>query len=232
MLEHYEKEVYRYPDRSRTRRSASSRRPCGNRLRRLLQRPTAAGAAPARKVAHARIIRTADQSSQGAGWVDERIAEAVVVSQPTLARVRKQYVKEGLEAILNRRRRGKCTIVYSTANKRHDLSPCPAASHPKGRRKAGWRTGSYSRSVEPSRKGGAKSPKRQMAEYGGHGAERAEPPVPGPAGTRLRDPTGRDVGVAEVPRRQGRRDRLEVHQRRCSHEAQAPLPFNRGVTGY
>ncbi len=35
--------------------------------------------------------------------MDERIAEAVVVSQPTVARVRKQYVKEGLEAILNRR---------------------------------------------------------------------------------------------------------------------------------
>jgi hypothetical protein len=35
--------------------------------------------------------------------VDERIAEAVEVSQPTVSRVRKQYVVEGLEAALNRR---------------------------------------------------------------------------------------------------------------------------------
>jgi transposase len=35
--------------------------------------------------------------------VDEAIAEAVEVSQPTVARVRRQYVEEGLEAALNRR---------------------------------------------------------------------------------------------------------------------------------
>jgi len=35
--------------------------------------------------------------------VDERIAEAVEVSQPTNSRIRRQYVEEGLEAALNRR---------------------------------------------------------------------------------------------------------------------------------
>ncbi len=35
--------------------------------------------------------------------MDERIAEAVETSQPTVSRVRKQYVEEGLEAALNRR---------------------------------------------------------------------------------------------------------------------------------
>jgi hypothetical protein len=35
--------------------------------------------------------------------VDERVAEAVETSQPTVARVRKQYFEEGLEAALNRR---------------------------------------------------------------------------------------------------------------------------------
>jgi transposase len=45
----------------------------------------------------------ADAQPQGPGWVDERIAEAVEVSQPTVARVRRQYVEEGLEAALNRR---------------------------------------------------------------------------------------------------------------------------------
>jgi transposase len=63
----------------------------------------AAGTAPARKLTHARILLKADQSPEGPGWVDEKVAEAVEVSQPTVSRVRKQYVQEGLEAALNRR---------------------------------------------------------------------------------------------------------------------------------
>ena len=64
----------------------------------------AAGTAPARKLTHARILLKADQSpDEGPGWLDEAVADAVEVSQPTVARVRKQYVQEGLEAALNRR---------------------------------------------------------------------------------------------------------------------------------
>ena len=63
----------------------------------------AAGTAPARKLTHARILLKADQSPEGPGWVDEKVAEAVEVSQPTVCRVRKQYFEEGLEAALNRR---------------------------------------------------------------------------------------------------------------------------------
>jgi hypothetical protein len=68
-----------------------------------LKRLIAAGTAPARKLTHARILLKADQSPEGPGWVDEKVAEAVEVSrQPTVARVRKQYFEEGLEAALNR----------------------------------------------------------------------------------------------------------------------------------
>lgn len=63
----------------------------------------AAGTAPARKLTHARILLKADAAPDGPGWVDDRIAEAVEVSQPTVARVRRQYVEQGLEAALNRR---------------------------------------------------------------------------------------------------------------------------------
>jgi hypothetical protein len=63
----------------------------------------AAGTAPARKLTHARILLKADQGPEGPGWVDDAVAEAVEVSQPTISRVRKQYVEEGLEAALNRR---------------------------------------------------------------------------------------------------------------------------------
>ena len=63
----------------------------------------AAGTAPARKLAHARILLKADQGPQGPGWVDEQVAETLETSQPTVARVRRQYVEEGLEAALDRR---------------------------------------------------------------------------------------------------------------------------------
>jgi transposase len=63
----------------------------------------AAGTAPARKLTHARILLKADQSPEGPAWVDEQVAEAVEVSQPTVSRVRKQYFEEGMEAALNRR---------------------------------------------------------------------------------------------------------------------------------
>lgn len=64
----------------------------------------ASGTAPARKLTHARILLKADEGSEeGAGWVDERVADAVESSQPTVARIRRQYCEEGLEAALNRR---------------------------------------------------------------------------------------------------------------------------------
>src|SRR5262249_32914717 len=73
--------------------------PQRDQLKRLL----AAGTASARKLTHARILLKADQGAEGPGWVDETIAEAVEVSQPTVSRVRKQFVEQGLEAALNRR---------------------------------------------------------------------------------------------------------------------------------
>jgi transposase len=71
--------------------------------REQLQQLIAAGTAPARKLTHARILLKADRGPQGPGWVDERIAESVEVSQPTISRVRKQFVEAGMEAALNRR---------------------------------------------------------------------------------------------------------------------------------
>jgi transposase len=71
--------------------------------REQLKNLIAAGTAPARKLTHARILLKADQSPEGPGWVDEQVADAVEVSQPTVSRVRKQYVQEGLQAAINRR---------------------------------------------------------------------------------------------------------------------------------
>jgi len=63
----------------------------------------AAGTAPARRLTHARILLKADQSPGAPAWTDEAIAEAVEISQPTVARIRRQYVEQGLDAALNRR---------------------------------------------------------------------------------------------------------------------------------
>lgn len=71
--------------------------------REQLQELIAAGTAPARKLMHARILLKADQGPGGPAWVDQAIAEAVEVSQPTVARVRRQFMEQGLEAALNRR---------------------------------------------------------------------------------------------------------------------------------
>ena len=69
----------------------------------LLKRLIAAGTESARKLTHARILLKANQGPGGPGWTDEAIGEAVEVSQPTVSRIRQQYVTEGLEAALNRR---------------------------------------------------------------------------------------------------------------------------------
>src|SRR5690242_16960133 len=63
----------------------------------------ATGTAPARQLMHARVLLKADRGPDGPSWVDTSIAEAVEVSQPTVARVRRQFAEQGLEAALNRR---------------------------------------------------------------------------------------------------------------------------------
>ena len=66
------------------------------RLRRLVR----AGAAPARQLAHARILLKADQAPGGPGWRDAAITQAVEVSRATVERVRRRFAEEGLEAAL------------------------------------------------------------------------------------------------------------------------------------
>jgi transposase len=62
-----------------------------------------AGRAPARKLTHARILLKADVGSDGPGWRDAMIVQAFEISEQTVARVRRRYVEEGLDAALNHR---------------------------------------------------------------------------------------------------------------------------------
>jgi hypothetical protein len=61
------------------------------------------GVAPARELAHARILLRADQGAGGPSWNDAAIAGALEICSRTVARVRQQYVTQGLEAALKRR---------------------------------------------------------------------------------------------------------------------------------
>ncbi len=58
------------------------------------------GQAPARRLAHARILLKADRGEGGPGWTDEAIAGALEVGLSTVARVRQTYATAGLAAAL------------------------------------------------------------------------------------------------------------------------------------
>jgi hypothetical protein len=61
------------------------------------------GAGPARAQTHARILLKANRGEAGLEWTDGAISTALEVDPTTVARVRKLYVTEGLEAALHRR---------------------------------------------------------------------------------------------------------------------------------
>ena len=62
------------------------------------------GVAPARMLTRARILLKADQGEGGADWADAAIAGALEVHPTTVARIRRQFVEQGLEAALERKR--------------------------------------------------------------------------------------------------------------------------------
>ncbi len=65
-----------------------------------LKQLISAGTAPARKLAHARILLKADTPPGERGLLDTEIAAAVETSVSTVERVRQRFVEEGLAAAL------------------------------------------------------------------------------------------------------------------------------------
>ena len=60
------------------------------------------GTAPARLLAHARILLKANQGEGGPGWTDAAIAGALEVDPSTVFRVRQRHATAGLDAALAR----------------------------------------------------------------------------------------------------------------------------------
>jgi len=72
--------------------------------RQMLQAMLSRGKAAARKLMRARMLLKADAAAGGPGWNDDAIAEALEVGRATVERVRKEFVEEGLDGALNRRK--------------------------------------------------------------------------------------------------------------------------------
>lgn len=68
-------------------------------LRALVRKGTAA----AYRIRHANILCKAD--ADGPAWADERVAEAFACHPRTVENVRRRFVREGLDAALERRKR-------------------------------------------------------------------------------------------------------------------------------
>lgn len=72
--------------------------------RRMLHEMLSRGKAAARKLMHARILLKVDSSVGGPGLDDSAIAQEVEAGRATVERVRKEFVEEGLDAALERRK--------------------------------------------------------------------------------------------------------------------------------
>ncbi len=73
--------------------------------RATLMRLTSTGRHAARTLAHARVLLQTDAGPHGPAWTDAQIRGALDVSERTVARIRRAFVEEGLDAALHRRPR-------------------------------------------------------------------------------------------------------------------------------
>jgi len=71
--------------------------------RQMLRQMVSRGKGAARKLMHARILLKADNSA-GQGWDDAAIAESLEVGRATVERVRREFVEDGIEAALERKK--------------------------------------------------------------------------------------------------------------------------------
>ena len=73
--------------------------------RERLDQLTRTGTRPARLIQHARILLLTDEPfDHGSGWSDEKVADALGCGTATVARTRRRFVTEGLEAALRVRK--------------------------------------------------------------------------------------------------------------------------------
>jgi len=95
------------------------------------------GNSPAKRQLKARILLKADESKKAPGWNDTQISEAFGTYPIMCARVRQQYVEEGLEGVLSRKKRATPpTPPIFDGEKEARLIQLACSEPPKGH--AGW----------------------------------------------------------------------------------------------
>jgi transposase len=70
--------------------------------RRILEQLTKKGKSPVYKVNQARILLLADTRNEDGAWTDQAISKALNISIPTIERVRRRLVEQGIEVALSR----------------------------------------------------------------------------------------------------------------------------------
>lgn len=92
------------------------------------------GKAAARKLAHARILLACDETNESRGASDTAVAAAVHVSRPTVERVRRAFVEEGLERALNAKRPRQTRPPAFDGESEAKLIALACSSPPEGRK--------------------------------------------------------------------------------------------------
>ena len=97
----------------------------------VLQQLISKGKAPARQLAHARIVLKIDRNASGPQWTDEQVAEAFEMSRYSVMRIRERFVNNGLDDALNYRHGPRTrTPAVDGEQEAHLLAlscgPCPA----------------------------------------------------------------------------------------------------------
>ena len=98
--------------------------------RTALHRLISSGKAPARKLAHARILLKIDRKTPDNEWTDEQVAQAFEVSRYTVIRIRERFVEHGLDDALNHRHASQARSRALDGEQEAHLialtcSPCP-----------------------------------------------------------------------------------------------------------
>lgn len=92
------------------------------------------GKGAAQRLLKARILLKADISEAGDGWSDSEIIAALETSASMVYRVRKQWVEEGLEAVLSRKQRATPAVLpIFDGEKEAKLIALACSKPPKGR---------------------------------------------------------------------------------------------------
>ena len=91
------------------------------------------GKQSARKLTHARILLTVDESDNGPAWPDAVVSNALDVSRSTVERVREAVVTEGFESALHPKKRSRPGNVKFDGDKEAHLIAVACSPPPEGR---------------------------------------------------------------------------------------------------